>query len=793
MSQRQGAPAVPAVPNAGGGSWEGNTFKLREFLVSPASGRVDNVAYWQTMGRLSLRYVLTEAAEGLSAKDLTVELSSWELKVQIDGQIVGSISGDLWGAVRRDLSWWTLETESGALVFVLELAKKDHCAWSGLWYAGGLSQRRKQHFGWTDKQPTPLKKAEDMLVKVKAGKRGSSGKDPFLINRESLCTGLEEGQDHTTATIRVELDGQALEKACDSVCLAQLFGVDVAERCIKIFIRGDERSPIRMGELGGSCIPEKTTWEIVNLSSKPASRQADGQLHHRALQINLLKGLSSRSEWSKLVNENAYALQRECAPASFEELQRLVSPARPRSPDRSAWRPDDHAQESKTKGDAAFKALDFRDAAVHYTRALGHTPKDEKLYSNRAACYSRLRKFEKSLSDAQTCLSLKQSWPKGYFRQGQALRGLQRWEDARGAFAEGRFRDPDNPDWDKEIARTDEDEAKAKATNLEERKHRREADLTTELNEALIVAERNAMSKAAEEAIKAGRNPQEASQLALKAAEAGKKEAHEAESWRRAAMVEDGNETEEPARYRIVCADGSVHPKGFAHTDKGMYFMGMTAMNYNQEPCNQPWVEIYHPRKLRWSQGCGQLKLRVELPASVRAAAEVEVRITATSLRIATRGVADALADGGGVLVLVEGELERKVEPEGENYAWYISFDEVPAMLELSMDKDSAEVWQTFSYGTLLWPRLFNDDAPLGAGLFEADLTDLPEQLLEKYRREQARSNEKSEKERARRDRLTEEEIMEEAARNHNTEFAKHGIPHRMETQEDKLAAECLR
>ena len=26
--------------------------------------------------------------------------------------------------------------------------------------------------------------------------------------------------------------------------------------------------------------------------------------------------------------------------------------------------------------------------------------------------------------------------------------------------------------------------------------------------------------------------------------------------------------------------DGSLHSKSFAHTDKGMYFMGMTLMNY---------------------------------------------------------------------------------------------------------------------------------------------------------------------------------------------------------------------
>merc|ERR1712032_1624233 len=103
------------------------------------------------------------------------------------------------------------------------------------------------------------------------------------------------------------------------------------------------------------------------------------------------------------------------------------------------------------------------------------------------------------------------------------------------------------------------------------------------------------------------------------------------------------------------------------------------------------------------------------------------------------------------------------------------------------IDKDASEIYQTFGYGSLLWPRFFNDDIVLGEGLFEADLTDLPPHLLEKFRREQARSNQQSIDERERRKRMTEEEISEETARNWNDEFARHGMPHRLDTNEDKM------
>mmetsp|Transcript_61658 Transcript_61658/g.193245 ORF Transcript_61658/g.193245 Transcript_61658/m.193245 type:complete len:473 (-) Transcript_61658:64-1482(-) len=462
----------------------------------------------------------------------------------------------------------------------------------------------------------------------------------------------------------------------------------------------------------------------------------------------------------------------------IEELQ-AKSIARAPSPDRTNWTPQDHSKENKAKGDSCFKNGEWRDGAVYYTRAINNTPDDHKLYSNRSACYCKLKKFDKALKDAEKCISLNSSWPKAYFRQGQALRGLQRWEDAISAFKEGRFRDPKNPDWVKEIDKTEDERDKWDEWTREQRRLKREADMTTELNEATVVAEREAMITVAEQAMKAGKSRKEAGELAMKGAELAKQRVHEmANQKKKAMMVEDDKEIDEPAPYRIVKEDGSIHPKGFAHTDKGMYFMGMVLMNADREPASQPWVEVRHPGKLRWSQGCAQIRLKVTLPASVKNASELDVRLTSTHLCIGTVGDTDPV---------VIGDFERKVDPEGENYSWYLVPEENPPLLEMCVDKDPAEVYQTFSYGTLLWSRLFKDDVPLGEGLFEADLTDLPQHLLETWRSEQARASQQSLDERNRRKKMTEEEVMEETARNWNDEFAKHGMPHRLDTNEDKM------
>ncbi|CAJ1450638.1 unnamed protein product [Effrenium voratum] len=162
-----------------------------------------------------------------------------------------------------------------------------------------------------------------------------------------------------------------------------------------------------------------------------------------------------------------------------------------------------------------------------------------------------------------------------------------------------------------------------------------------------------------------------------------------------------------------------------------------------------------------------------------RCAGDAQVKVTANDLWIgglsANWGLQGTVGDTDPI---VQGCFERK--------ARFLVPDEDPPILELTLDKDSSEVYQTFSYGTLLWPRLFNDDIPLGEGLFEADLTDLPPELLEKFQTAQARSDEQSRKERQKRQMMTEEEVAEETARLWNDEFARHGIPHRVDSLEDR-------
>jgi stress-induced-phosphoprotein 1 len=92
------------------------------------------------------------------------------------------------------------------------------------------------------------------------------------------------------------------------------------------------------------------------------------------------------------------------------------------------------AEEEKEKGNEFFKKGDFSNAIKHYSEAINRNPDDPKLYSNRAACYTKLAAFDLGLKDCETCTKLDEKFIKGWIRKGKILQGMQQQSKALAAY-----------------------------------------------------------------------------------------------------------------------------------------------------------------------------------------------------------------------------------------------------------------------------------------------------------------------------------------------------------------------
>jgi len=102
------------------------------------------------------------------------------------------------------------------------------------------------------------------------------------------------------------------------------------------------------------------------------------------------------------------------------------------------------AEEEKELGNELFKRGDFSNAIKHYSEAIKRNPEDPKLYSNRAACYTKLAAFDLGLKDCEMCTSLDDKFIKGWIRKGKILQGMQQPSKALTAYQKAIEIDPNN-------------------------------------------------------------------------------------------------------------------------------------------------------------------------------------------------------------------------------------------------------------------------------------------------------------------------------------------------------------
>ncbi|XP_064621757.1 stress-induced-phosphoprotein 1-like isoform X2 [Lineus longissimus] len=119
------------------------------------------------------------------------------------------------------------------------------------------------------------------------------------------------------------------------------------------------------------------------------------------------------------------------------EIKKIV-----KEQERVAYLDPEKAEEAKQKGNDFFKQGNYPESMKHYDEAIKRNPNDHKLYSNRAACLTKLLDFRRALEDSEKCIQLDPTFVKGYLRKGTSLQGMGQYIKAISAFEEAKKLDP---------------------------------------------------------------------------------------------------------------------------------------------------------------------------------------------------------------------------------------------------------------------------------------------------------------------------------------------------------------
>ncbi|XP_045624449.1 stress-induced-phosphoprotein 1 isoform X2 [Procambarus clarkii] len=137
-------------------------------------------------------------------------------------------------------------------------------------------------------------------------------------------------------------------------------------------------------------------------------------------------------DYGKAKNFYEKSLSEHRTPETKELLSKLEKVIKEQ--ERLAYIDPAKSEEEKEKGNEFFRKGDYPSAIKHYSEAIRRNPEDAKIYSNRAACYTKLAEFNLGLKDCDECIRLEPDFVKGHIRKGKIHQGLKQYAKAQDAY-----------------------------------------------------------------------------------------------------------------------------------------------------------------------------------------------------------------------------------------------------------------------------------------------------------------------------------------------------------------------
>mmetsp|Transcript_112679 Transcript_112679/g.351312 ORF Transcript_112679/g.351312 Transcript_112679/m.351312 type:complete len:475 (+) Transcript_112679:36-1460(+) len=452
-------------------------FRLRDIPMPPERGIQRGMRWMHFEGSVQLRVLLDDTDwHGVTTAAFEVMATANDLSVQIrhreeERHPLDAMNGRLRREIDPHRSWFGIERNpkdpSGpSRVLLIELAKLEPGrAWTDHEiFHEELFQRRP--FTWRSRGAD----RGDSWVKVHAGRPLDVPipllKMPDLVGRE-----VAVGQSEDAVQLDIFLHAEKLEEVLAHAPPFRLFGVDCTATTFSIFTRVAEGRPFLVGKFSGEVIPDETSMKITD-----GFFQDGAHWSRPCLSIRFAKAEDFQCEWEEPVTQETGALSEfqelPCTEArSFGAWQRIRLlrsqeqleddvVAQHRGAGEEEGRPEKQVGGHKDQGDRAFEEGRYRDAIVSYTRALRYAGTiEEKILCNRSAAFGKVSKFQLALADAEQAVRLAPKWSKPYFRKGQALEGMKRFDEAMATFKVGQDLDPGNDEWKKAIYRVRETKA----------------------------------------------------------------------------------------------------------------------------------------------------------------------------------------------------------------------------------------------------------------------------------------------------------------------------------------------